>query len=208
MMNRTHPQNPPMQDAEQIHTQPSPGLDADAAFYAAYMPLAQFSAMKHCTPEAVLAFIKAGSCSGYHKQGAWFVARSEMSQPWPPAHPSPAVPKDARPSNIFLLQLIRGQFGLPATFWVFGVFAGPFVLPITAALVGAFEQQGAIAAMIALLSASYFVLVLIGTFNAADHYTASEGWAITAKIASLLMLGFMAFVAFVIYAYSTGAPSH
>ena len=208
MMNRTHPQNPPMQDAQQIHTQRSPSLDADAAFNAAYMPLAEFVALKHCTPEAVLAFIKAGSCSGYHKQGVWFVARSELSLPWPPAHPSPAVPKDARPSNSFLLQLIRGQFGLPVTFWVFGVFVGLFVLPITATFVGAFERQGAIAAMIALLSSSYFVLVLIGTFNAADRHTASEGWAITAKIASLLMLGLMAFVAFVIYAYSTGAPSH
>lgn len=75
----------------------------------------------------------------------------------------------------FLNQLLSGDFGLARTFWIYGVlFEILFALVIS------------VLPFVGLLNIAWTVVVLIGTWRAANRYEGWRGWAMLARISVVL----------------------
>ena len=81
----------------------------------------------------------------------------------------------------FLRKLSRGDFGLAKTYWIYGVIVG-FILNIAMKPITSIG----LLAVIMLVYTAYEILVLMGTWRAADKYEGSKIWAVLAKIAVIL----------------------
>jgi peptidoglycan biosynthesis protein MviN/MurJ (putative lipid II flippase) len=81
----------------------------------------------------------------------------------------------------FFSKLSSGDFGLPKTYWLYGVVVG-IVINIVIQIV---PSIGAIAVVLALATV-YQVMVLLGVWRAATRYQGRKVWAILAKIATVL----------------------
>ena len=82
-------------------------------------------------------------------------------------------------------RLIRGQFGLAKTYWLFNWVGGIVIGSVSNYL----ESQSLYLAFLAFFATAilYSVIVVIGTWRAADAYDGWRGWAILAKV--LIVVG-------------------
>jgi len=81
---------------------------------------------------------------------------------------------------------LRGDLGLPMTYWGLGIGGGlllALILGISSALIASPLFTAAVAAVVI----AYWILVSIAIWNAATRYAGPKGWAITAKV--LVVLG-------------------
>lgn len=83
-------------------------------------------------------------------------------------------------SRHFFAKLISGDFGLPTTYWFYGVF-GSLLTKFGFTLLGLSHATTAIFAF-ALVTEAYFIMVWIGIWRAADQYTGDGIWVVAAKI--------------------------
>lgn len=83
-----------------------------------------------------------------------------------------------------LEKLWRGQFGLPLTYWGFGVLGSILVL----APVGLCSPGSTPAVLIGAAFCVYVVIVNVGIWRAANKYTGHILWAGLAKLAALLSM--------------------
>ena len=81
----------------------------------------------------------------------------------------------------FFRKLANGDFGLAKTYWLYGVLVGIVVSIISNAItsVGGFV-------ILMLAHMAYSILVIKGTWRAADRYQGPHRWAVLAKIAAVL----------------------
>jgi len=84
----------------------------------------------------------------------------------------------------FFKKLYDGDFGLPKTYWLFGVLAN-IVLKGVTILVSASDSILLIGVSL-LAIVVYSIIQMIGLWNAASRYTGSKVWAILAKISVVL----------------------
>lgn len=81
----------------------------------------------------------------------------------------------------FLSRLVRGDFGLAKTYWLYGVLVGLGVNLISRAI-----TSSGMLVLFVVAYAVYEVPVLIGTWRAAAKYSGPTIWAVLAKIAVVL----------------------
>jgi len=119
--------------------------------------------------------IRDGFYQGKIIDDKWYVAYSEVSNG---GETSSSVPGG------FFSKLTQGSFGLPKTYWLFGVLGNLlFIVPI--ALAAAAESMP-ILVMVLLASVAYSLAVAVGIWRASDKYLGSKVWAVLAKIAVIL----------------------
>lgn len=106
-----------------------------------------------------------------------------------PSMESPAPRMSSGPSqaasgpSVFLNKLLRGDYGLWKTFWLFG-FLPRWVMNSIIAIAGsALDDKIAIIFLVGLV---YEVIVSIGTWRAADKYEGSWVWSMLAKTAIVI----------------------
>ena len=100
-------------------------------------------------------------------------------------------------ANTWLHRLVRGDYGLPRTYWV-GWWLGELIaaVPLFLFMFVAIVLQSATSAALALVCgfliyAAYNALAMIGVWRAADAYRGWRGWAIWAKVnVGLACVGF------------------
>lgn len=85
------------------------------------------------------------------------------------------------PSSSFFTKLANGDYGLPRTYWLFGVLVG-VIVGIAARTI---ESTAAVVIFV-LVYAAYSVLVLMGVWQAASRYAGPKIWPVLAKIAVVL----------------------
>jgi len=84
----------------------------------------------------------------------------------------------------FFSKLINGDYGLPKTYWLFGVLGNLlFIIPITLASAA---KSLAILVLALLISVVYSLIVLVGIWRASDKYQGAKVWSVLAKIAVIL----------------------
>lgn len=159
-------------------------------FLKKYIPIEAFVALKNIPQETVLQMIREGTCVGYTKNNQWFVGRNELGdftgsisigQPKPVGGNAPG-----KASNNFLSKLIRGDFGLPVTFWIFGVCLGIALMPVLIAIVTLNED---FFVWVFSIWVGYEILVAIGVLRAANRHTGSKGLAVCAQILTVFLIG-------------------
>jgi hypothetical protein len=89
------------------------------------------------------------------------------------------------PNEGFVANLFDGNYGLPKTYWLFGVVAN-WVLGLVAALVIAISQSLAVTVLGIMAIGAYQVLITIAIWNAASKYPGSKVWAVLARVGSVL----------------------
>ncbi len=96
---------------------------------------------------------------------------------------------------------MRGEFGLPVTFWFYGGLVGfilnfiGYALIATTALIS--QNYIALLAVILIITVFYLaygIIVMIGIWRAADKYEGAKIWVLLAK-ASVIFSAGMTFVA-------------
>lgn len=80
---------------------------------------------------------------------------------------------------IFLKTLCSGNFGLPMTYWVYGVLGG--IVWAVGILALSPEPDSNLDQILRFLLVAYAVVVYIGIWQAASKYTGNRAWAILAK---------------------------
>lgn len=78
----------------------------------------------------------------------------------------------------FFIQLINGDFGLAKTYWLFGVLVGIAVNLMSRAVPGV-----GVLILLTLAYTAYEIVVLIGTWRAANRYRGPGVWVLLAKVA-------------------------
>ena len=93
-----------------------------------------------------------------------------------------------QPSQAFFPRLLRGDYGLPKTFWIYLVLAS-LLMGMAFQLVDSPEML----IVLSLLFTAYRVIAFIGTWRAADRFAGGKVWVILSKIVVLveavLMIG-------------------
>jgi len=140
-----------------------------------YIPVEEFAEFKGITSEKAIAMIRDGFYQGQIIDDKWYVAYSEVEK----------VKKTTQSSSdSFFTKLTNGDFGLPKTYWLFGVLGGLlFIIPV--ALAAAAESLGALVAVL-LASVIYSLIVAVGIWRASDKYQGPKVWAVLAKIAVII----------------------
>lgn len=140
-----------------------------------YIPVEEFAEFKGITSEKAIAMIRDGFYQGQIIDDKWYVAYSEV------------VSADATAtseSSSILSKLVNGGFGLPKTYWLFGVLGNLlFVIPVVLAVAA---QSMAALILVLLLSITYSLTVAAGIWKASDKYQGAKVWAVLAKIAVIL----------------------
>ena len=136
-----------------------------------FVPVAEFSEFKGISTEKAIEMIRDGFYQGRLLDGEWFVSYSEISTNNP----------QGSDSGNFFQKLVGGHYGLPKTYWLFGVLGGYlFNKPID--LVAATGSLGAVI-FVALISVVYSCIVLVGIWRASDLYGGPKIWSGLAKLA-------------------------
>ena len=93
---------------------------------------------------------------------------------------------DEAPNNDsnFFSRLMKGDYGLPKTYWIFGVLVG-FLYRIVVTLTLTLESLG-VFSLIYLAGCGYFTVVFIGVWRASERYKGPVIWAGLAKVAVIL----------------------
>ena len=134
----------------------------------------------------------------------WLAA---IEEPAPPSEPSEKPHKEDRRERVsrvpkregsetspkkkaptFFRKLVRGDFGLARTYWLFGVLVGLFVSALGRAAEAVSGQHVAnlVAVGIWLCYVPYQILVLIGVWRAAGRYRGLALWSALARMAAVL----------------------
>ncbi len=88
--------------------------------------------------------------------------------------------------NGFFIKLANGDYGLPITYWVFGVLV-QIAFVIFMGLANVFLQlKVSTMTLVYLLNTIYFILQALGTWRAANIYSGNKIWAILAKMAVVI----------------------
>lgn len=139
-----------------------------------YIPVEEFSEYKGITSEKAIAMIRDGFYQGQIIDDKWYVAYSEVSNAGEPSSESGG----------FFSKLTQGDYGLPKTYWLFGVLGNLlFIVPI--ALAAAAESMP-ILVLSLIASVVYSLVVAVGIWRASDKYLGPKVWAVLAKIAVIL----------------------
>lgn len=85
------------------------------------------------------------------------------------------------PSGGFFTKLTNGDYGLPRTFWLFGV-----LVDVIVGIAARTIESTAAVVIFVLVYAAYRVLVLMGVWQAAGRYAEPKIWPVLAKIAVVL----------------------
>jgi hypothetical protein len=109
-------------------------------------------------------------------------SRSETreSRPTQVSRPSLGGGIEDFPSNLW-----EGNFGLPMTYWVYGVLAG-FVWAAGIFALN-LEPDSDHVKLIYFLMATYYAAVYVGIWQAANKYTGSKVWAVLAKFVVVIV---------------------
>ena len=166
-------------------------------FLQKYVPIEVYVAMKNIPKEKVLEMIREGSCVGYTKNNQWFVGRNELNgfkgsiSLGNPQQKKKIVDSTEKPSSNGLLKLLRGEFGLTITFWIFGVLIGTllFFLTIT---IGLIEED--LIMFFLSIWVGYQFIITIGVLRSCKYYQGEKVWPVLAIIVSL---GFSALMGFI-----------
>lgn len=81
----------------------------------------------------------------------------------------------------FFGKLSNGDFGLSKTYWEYGVAVGIFLNVVTGFITSVW-----ILAIVMLIYIAYETLVLMGVWRASNKYEGRKGWAVLAKISTVL----------------------
>jgi hypothetical protein len=80
---------------------------------------------------------------------------------------------------IFLKTLWSGNFGLPMTYWVYGVLGG--IVWAVGILALSPEPDSSLDQIVRFLLIAYGAVVYVGIWQAANKYTGNKAWAVLAK---------------------------
>lgn len=166
-------------------------------FLQKYMPIEVFATMKNIPEEKVLEMIREGTCVGYTKNNQWFVGRNELEDFKGsialdnPKQQSTHPDGTGNPSSIGLSKLLRGEFGLTFTFWIFGVFAGFLFFFLT--LIVVMIDEDAIMFFLSIW-VIYQLMVTIGIIRSCKYYHGEKTFSALAVIVSLGFSGLMGFI--------------
>lgn len=89
------------------------------------------------------------------------------------------------PNEGFVANLFDGNYGLPKTYWAYGVLVN-LVLGVVVGLVISISQSRAVAVLCVAAIGAYQVLITIAIWNAAAKYPGSKVWAVLARIGAVL----------------------
>jgi len=137
-----------------------------------YIPVEEFSEYKGITSEKAIVMIRDGFYRGQIIDDKWHIAYSEVTN---------AGEASSSKSGGFFSKLTLGDYGLPKTYWLFGVLGNLlFIFPIALAV-----TAGSIPILVLALIASviYSLAVAVGIWRASDKYLGPKAWAVLAKIA-------------------------
>jgi len=137
-----------------------------------YIPVEEYAEFKGITPDEAIQSIRDGLCQGHIKNGKWSVPYSYVEEPIQSI------------SSNFFIKLINGDFGLPTTYWLFGIL-GNILFGILSAIAGASGMIEALP-LAQLAAVIYFTIICIGIWRAADKYQGAKVWAGLAKAAIII----------------------
>ncbi len=105
------------------------------------------------------------------------------------------------PAKSFLGKIVDGDYGLAKTYWLYGVLPGSIANLLSYAI-----SQDSLFFVFFSAYTAYDVLVLVGTWRAANTYRGPRIWAIMAKAAVLLSsmmlaIGLLAIIVILAQAY-------
>ena len=135
------------------------------------IPVSEFSEIKGISTSKVIEMIRDGFYEGRLIEGEWFASYNEVSN---------NTIQESNSANIFH-KLIGGHYGLPKTYWLFGVFFG-WLLNILIAVATAARSDGALI-FFGVISFIYMTVVSVGIWRASNFYKGPIIWAGLAKIA-------------------------
>jgi len=100
----------------------------------------------------------------------------------------------------FFARLFQGDYGLPKTFWLFGILVWIVHFAIDAALLSATRSSAnhTIGVIVDALFLVYLLIVIPGTWNAANKYEGLKLFSILAKLICVVWLILLAGLAFLI----------
>jgi hypothetical protein len=81
-------------------------------------------------------------------------------------------------------KIFLGDYGLPMTYWAFGVLGGLVWGAAIAAM--ALDPYGDLISSVQILFASYYGMVYVGIWRSATRYGGSKVWAVLAKFVVVL----------------------
>lgn len=105
-------------------------------------------------------------------------------------------------------KFIRGDYGLPTTFWGFGLGATLFVVFFMIAIIDSTGSDGS-ATLCFMLFVCYSTIISIAMWRSSNQYKGPEIWAVFAKMAVISLNLLILFVVFIFVSYTTsGYPNH
>ena len=85
----------------------------------------------------------------------------------------------------FLTNLWQGNFGLPMSYWVYGILGG-FVWAVGIVALSP-EKESGLERLIYFLMVAYYLLVYVGIWRAANKFMGAKVWAILAKFVVVIV---------------------
>lgn len=142
-----------------------------------YIPVEEFSEYKGITSEKAIAMIRDGFYRGRIIDDKWYVAYSEVLN---------LGESSSSESGGFFSKLMQGDYGLPKTYWLFGIL-GNLLFSASIALAAA---TGSIPMLVMSVIASvmYSLAVAVGIWRASNKYPGPKVWAVMAKISVILSM--------------------
>jgi hypothetical protein len=96
------------------------------------------------------------------------------------------------PYDNFYLKLVRGEFGLFKTYWLYGVLVGFLAVLLMRRIIKVGDSPlFLVHSVFVLVYSVYQIPVSIGAWRASDNYTGLKVWAILAKITIVLVWLFL-----------------
>lgn len=86
----------------------------------------------------------------------------------------------------FIANLWKGDFGLAMTYWVYGVLGG-IVWAVGILTLNA-ERESDLEKVIFFLMGTYYFIIYVGIWQAANKFTGSKVWAVLAKFVVVIVV--------------------
>jgi hypothetical protein len=87
----------------------------------------------------------------------------------------------------YVERLLVGDLGLPMTYWVYGVLAGPvWAVCLKALAPTQIYEENTVQQYAMYFAIAYYALIYIAIWNAANKYLGSKVWAVLAKFVVVL----------------------
>lgn len=104
-----------------------------------------------------------------------------------PEPPGPGSGEAVDPSIGRIANLFEGNYGLPKTYWLYGVVLG-LVIGLTVGGVIGLSKSATVALLGLVLIWAYQVFMTIAIWNAATKYPGSKVWSVLARLATVVGL--------------------